>query len=908
MKSKKPTLNSIALGNLKHRKKQYISIIIGIVLAIFFSSGALFFFNCLDASQKEITERALGKQQYIVINPDKNTLETTLPDDYIEYINILGMVTVNKDLDNSTPIAFMDDNAKKMYYQTISDGIYPEKEGEVAIEESTLKKLFPTAKLGDTLTFDITDFYTDTPHSSNLKTQFTEKEYKLVGILKDRKLTLDKLVLSSSASESNQIPSIFVAPEEALYYNGNEYILALVSDKTNNIINDVDFVQKIYNFTAVDTQRSWYSLSYADEKQSEVKSMTFTFISALLSVISCFYIGNTFSSDLKRRKRQIGMLRAVGTTKRQIVNVYLRESLIISAVATPLAILLSYFTVKSLGNVILNEFVFKPNFKVLIYGALLGFSAVIISAIFPLISISRLSPVQAIRDIEYMRKVKKKKIKSEKTFKVPLLLAKRTLTFSKGKTVAISILISISVLAGTFGFSFYRYLENEFYTSSDDYEISPTVFNYIGDQTFINTAPDYEQITENKINQALLLDDVKNVTQRKIGTINILVDGEYDDYLNTYSLAGYNGCPRFDVDYENEDYEKTGVKDDEYIKKTYFTIENQHYTEVKNKLDFDDKELFNIQIVAIDEKNILKDEKFKKFANDIDIEKLNSGEEILMAAPKKVGYAELKHFNGNGKTMTMLDLEKKDMKYYQFKDGIIMTGTCPYESGDKITLCGIFDDTSGVLKRTDKTVKIAAIDRDTSSFIIYTTPKGLEQLGIKLPIETLGVNLKEECTPETDEKILSELSLIFTECDINSSFQLNEADRAQQKGVLISVIALITILLCISITLINNSISSHIEGNKKTLGTLRAVGIDVRNILKTYFLQTTIMIASGTVSGTVIYCLGVFIYNLAGLPLKFDLLPILPILAVIIITSFLNTYSKVKRETNNSIVENIREL
>ena len=55
MNKKKLTVNRLAMGNLKARKKQYTLMIIGIVLAMIFSSGVMFFGFTMLSSLQEIT-------------------------------------------------------------------------------------------------------------------------------------------------------------------------------------------------------------------------------------------------------------------------------------------------------------------------------------------------------------------------------------------------------------------------------------------------------------------------------------------------------------------------------------------------------------------------------------------------------------------------------------------------------------------------------------------------------------------------------------------------------------------------------------------------------------------------------------------------------------------------------------
>ena len=59
---KKLTVNRLAMGNLRARRKQYTLMIIGIILAMVFSSGVLFFVFCMASSLDEIEKRGGGNQ------------------------------------------------------------------------------------------------------------------------------------------------------------------------------------------------------------------------------------------------------------------------------------------------------------------------------------------------------------------------------------------------------------------------------------------------------------------------------------------------------------------------------------------------------------------------------------------------------------------------------------------------------------------------------------------------------------------------------------------------------------------------------------------------------------------------------------------------------------------------------
>ena len=66
------TVNRLALGNLKHRRKQYTIMIIGIILAMVFSSSfVLFLFSASDTSRQKRADET-GWQSNIVYS-DKLT-------------------------------------------------------------------------------------------------------------------------------------------------------------------------------------------------------------------------------------------------------------------------------------------------------------------------------------------------------------------------------------------------------------------------------------------------------------------------------------------------------------------------------------------------------------------------------------------------------------------------------------------------------------------------------------------------------------------------------------------------------------------------------------------------------------------------------------------------------------------
>ncbi len=78
------------------------------------------------------------------------------------------------------------------------------------------------------------------------------------------------------------------------------------------------------------------------------------------------------------------------------------------------------------------DMIMTKSFWVLPISAVTGVIVVMLAALIPLASASRITPMQAIRDISATRKMKIKGIKTKKEFNVSTLMAQRNLLFFKG--------------------------------------------------------------------------------------------------------------------------------------------------------------------------------------------------------------------------------------------------------------------------------------------------------------------------------------------------------------------------------------------------------------------------------------------------------------------------------------------
>ncbi len=922
--NKKLTVNSLAFGNLKMRKKQYSLMIIGIVLAMIFSSGVPFFVSCMNSSQEEARFRRQGKQDTIIVNAQNYDFTPAInqgaTDGEIGYAHVLSFVwNENEDSSDGTMVGWLDERATELYYPQIIEGRMPEKEGEIIFEKNALSRMKIEAEVGEEITLKAL-----TCNGAEFLGEEKDKTYTLVGIMSDKKANIENFS-DTSMEKAALIPAAFVAENTQTDIGGKEALVAFLNEKLDegNLL-----WSTIYYNDKIGTSYI-YRVSVGDAYYNITNNTTVSaFLSVLLAFMSCFGIVNAFNSNLKERKNQIGMLKAVGATRRQIINIFGREAFIICALTAPVSIGVSYGAVKLFAKLMGDSFIFKPDVTVLLIGTLFGIICVMLSALIPLWSISKLPPMQAIRDIELMRKMKNKNIKSQKQFNVSRLLAKRKLTFSKGRQISVCIIITCAIVISCISMSFlYTTIEDTSSFYNADYKIQDHG-GYGSSNSFINFKANGTDISENSIYEILELPQVENVYGTKNINVNIVIEGEVPEYLqiNEY-VSSSQASSRFltaqDVAYNDallvsgQDYvtpEVPAITKDS-VKEYMQAAVNPDYTYTKQVAGFTDEELINTTLTAksaaifgVDEDEIIDGE--------INFDKINSGEEIVIYAPQKIGFYH-EEMPGGGYSYGLYNLSEEakadGIVNELMKKNIKAEAESPFKAGDTIKITLLCDDGSGNVIREDREVKIGAIigKKDSSGYFkMLTTVEGMNTFEQKFNYEYLDVALKEECTAEIDQQMQSELSAMFPGKYIGSTFAFNEGEKQELRTLVLSIGSLILVFLCVCISLINNSISAQIREGKRSIGTLRAVGASEKELVLSYLMQIASMLLWGFGAGTALYVVS---YRTIGLIVTAEYWPVVLwpaflVFGVIAISCYINLKAKIKTVTKHSIVENIREL
>lgn len=913
---KKLTINTLALGNLRQRKKQYTIMIIGIILAMVFSSGIIFYIFSYNETMSEKARNEIGDQAAIIYIKESTDefYQQMIADDMIDdygYSHIIGYSYSREDEENmGCAVAWLDDKAKEISYQSFIDGSYPVNADEIAVEKTALVRLgYPDIKVGDTIRLRL---YVQ---NDDELMEAVEKSYKLTGIVTDKKYTMTQY--HESVNRNTLIPAAFVASKTDTELGGKEKLCTYIKNEKIDFDWQEKFQNYLFEVKNVDGEIDFVNTTKALLPSVFSSSgMYAIFMAAVLSLTSCVAIINSFNTNLKERKKQIGMMRAVGATKRQIINIFAREALIIALICTPISLAVSYTAVRLALNIFKVDVVITHSIWVLPVSAVVGVAVVMIAAFIPLTSAARITPIQSIRDISTNRKMKTKNIRTKNEFNVSSLLAKRNLTFFKGGRIAVSIMLMASIAFSCWGFSYISYEKDHNFDYKYDYMISNLGVYY---SDAVNFKDQNNGMTEVDMQEIKAIPYITSINARK--RIAALI---HIKELNSYYQSFGNTHWLYEMMYD----ENTELTTDNFYE-TMMTKNSEEYNKIKSALNAPN-EIFPTEIISYDTET-LNNINESIVQGKIDLNKLNSGEEIILVAPQKAALGVYLSPQGAGWSMTTIaeDDDPGD-------NTIIVSGESSYQVGDTIDMDIVtyqheedYYADSSEFERESKQVKIGAIispkdltdnpDIGISSYnslFFLTTTQGMNSYYQNAKYSDLNLNCDVEITDETDKQITTALQPYLDKYDASftSNFAMLQRQERDLKILIVSMLSLVIIAFSICGSIINNSLAARIRENKKELGTLRAFGADISELVKSYVKQLLAMFSWGIGLGfggyLILYLTDYIVQKRLGSETIMTFSPWVTIVFCIILFAVcsVNLWVKIKKEMKNSIIENIREL
>ena len=938
MKKKKLTFNTLALGNLKHRKKRYTLMILGIILSMVFSSSIIYFgFSIYDTTIKQ-TEADYGFYDWFDSGYSESIFEEFKNKGYLEEYGtgktIGFMFTDEKDKINGTPVAKLDETAKKLVNPILIEGTYPENKGEIAIEQTTLLQLGLSAKVGDKITLKY-----QVQNGDELLPKVKEKTYTLTGILRDKRSNL------AQYGEKDLLPSAFVSDAEKvdLGGKGNTLIYSVVNWENMKGVSFYELREnkRMSPDATISVHKDFGYLAMSLEGYTNVIMVIVVVVVLLLA--SSLGIINTFASNLKERKKQIGFYRAVGATKKQIFSLFMREALILAVICTPVSLLISFLAVKLVIVKAFSNYFFTPNLWVLLICGVFGVFSVFMASLIPLFSAMRITPLQAIKNIEAMRKFKNKKIKGQKDFDVSKLLSKRNMLVSRRKQVVVSIFLTITIIFSSYAMSYMTHEVNNIgflgweYALKYDYDLH---LSGDGSNAYYNSPETNNGFSENHIQTVLNHENIISFYGEK--RAEAIIEYDADDISNYFKLATDVGGMQVNIDGSRE------VNKDNYME--YFEeeeaeysggdFESQEIADVKKAAGYDG-DIMQVNLISVDGELIEKLSSKALMSGEINIDKLNSGEQVLVIAPGKMYVMVEEGYDNTKYIVTRWNSKYAEELIEANPELLITTEECDIDAGEILDIGVIYAenpdpdyDIEGkpylekekIITQTRCDVEIGGVldmrhvgesISHFADFTIVTTHEGMEKFFPYAKYKEVKFVLNGDCTEETDKEICTVLNSV-SECVDNgeyiSKYENIQTQKDDLKNLTFLLYAVVILFYTICGSIVNNTVMATIKEDKKKIGTLRAVGANEKEISKSYILQLLSMFKWGFGIGFGGFALSYLIivltnkYTSLAEVLVFNPWVTLLLGLILFAICSLSVYTKIRKETRNSIVENIREL
>ena len=871
----KVTIGTIVMSNLRQRRSQNRVLATGVSLAVFFLAVCIFGTSCLFAGVQRQTQDQYGEADYCFYNSEKLDIPALFPEGFrmteTDQELLFACVGEGENANASFAAARYDEAAVSLLHARLAEGRWPEKAGEIAVEPSALWRMRLKANVGDTLTFTIVGW-----DGESLMAATEQRAFTVTGLLVNQ--NADRVITDSPLLGARA--QAWVSAEEPLMTGSRPVVNTFVQAEgwRSRWILLLDTAKPAQS----QMSRGWYEQGLFNSERTftrlntDILDFLFMNTGAFLGIAALFLalvtaamagVAAAVASNADKRRAQAGMLRAIGATQTQLARILRHETLGVCLLTLPIGVggaLLALWLAHRLMPQSVPFWVPWP-----LIAAVTACSALFLAAATgrPVRKAANVSPMQALRDVEMLRRQREAKVKSRKRFRPASLLAARNLSFHRGRAVVIIVLI----VAGTFLVSVAGFVGGQMvyaYASKlpEDYYIQPGwgVATDFGNWSFgagVYTRLDKQDLWD--------VPGVASVTSEQEGVVCILLDepgayvtGDGWDPECTYFFADGPAYARYLQSQGSKEYDEALAGE---------WPEHRNYRRFREQYGID-REALQAKIYAVDASVIAGMGDI--YDGRIDIDAINAGREVVVVAPRN--YFEYMEFTMDA-SMRLTSYGSRKVQSGELMTEAYHATGMPEEkiihendtffAGDAIDLCWIMsydgydyatETYPARYTRVDASPTIGAVAAhlsfgySPSGFAVVTTEQGLAAMGMDAGYTEFRVTLAGEPDEAARKEITNELRAVAGRVGNGSLVDYHEAakqDRAMYRLIFSAVAVVLALLFAFTAALINSSVSGRIRSEERQIGTMRAVGADRRAIAASYTRQLLRLLCTGGAIG-----------------------------------------------------------
>ena len=923
---KRLTLNRIAGANLRINRKAYISLFTGILLAVYLTTAtSLCTWGTVRGHEEQMAEK-VGWMDMILAAGCSATDEELRATGYFREI---GHVTVNATVEGGEICTgWYDETAEKLMNRRLKEGRMPEQAGEIAAERSALIRLdLGSATVGEPLTLTLK------PVGGVSET----RTYTLVGILNEQTDNLE----TYAAEEGAHLPAMLVSPEETFAVGTaavNRVVTYAPLITYNQVMRHIPMgLEYAVGVSREDGRTVFYDSGWDRARTLLNRIVVWLVLGAALLLSVCVGITSAMESVLAQKTQDIGMLRAIGATRRQIRRVYGAEAWLLTATALPAGLALGTLTALLISRIAPDQVAFSLTPWLLIPILLLSALCVFAASRLPLYRASRQMPMGVLRDTAMLRK--SGRMHSRSVFVPARLIAGRRAGLHPMRMLGAAGMTALTLVCAL--------LLGELALGLNLRQEDPAAFRITGPgfapaDVFSQTVIPEDTLSRTDMHRIENIEGVSGIRSTTEITANLLTDGapdyfrtyqcqvEYEDGavgLNTVSTVDYVlGYTTDWLYYSAEDLADARARQEEDWNAAGCVLCAEQSEIIRSRLGITET-VIPVSVYVVDTDL----ETLREFVTDgeIDADRLDSGEEALVYAPavcmRKAGH-------GTEINKWLMPGQIRDEEWDLVVRNDVFTAGMPLRmleiAGSRrmgmeweATADQSWNEYYETAEAVYVNVSVGAVlsgpaeinGWTLTGFTVILTEKGAQALGLKLPNpDETEVFVSGNPSPAEEEQMADEIRQIVARgwMDVENRLQLSREYTNRKLREILLFSGMILLFFAVSVFMQVSGASRQIRSDTRTIGTLRAVGADLKTLVGCYRLPAWICAGAALVPPLLFY-LFCAVTGQRLFTAQHPLL-ILPILAVMAACIALACTAGIRRRlaavSRQSIVENIREL